>query len=178
MKIITTANAADYYAWFALALADDGVWPFLSMTPRTVAAKIEDDDWERRVVMDDGGTCAGILGFNRNGEKSAHLCVWVLSGKMRAVTASTILRDMILLGARYDLQWIDSTVHESNEPSLRIHQKFFGHPWGAEPSGAWNGRLRKYEQRICYRAHIDVLEARLAERGLATALSEVQASVA
>jgi len=161
MKIITTANAADYLAWYAKALRDDTVWPFISLTPRYDAIKIEDDDWERRVIMDDAATGVCVLRLNRNGDRSVYLSLWALSGAARAAVVGALLRDAIMVGSRYGVEWIDSCCHESNEPSRRVHDKFFGTPWGIEPAGAWNGKLREYENRHCYRAAASSLELRI-----------------
>src|SRR3990167_4916692 len=100
MKIITTANAADYLAWYAKALRDDTVWPFISLTPRYDAIKIEDDDWERRVIMDDAATGVCVLRLNRNGDRSVYLSLWALSGAARAAVVGALLRDAIMVGSR------------------------------------------------------------------------------
>lgn len=162
MKIIASHNAADYHAWFARALNDDGVWPYLSTSPRYHPYKPEDDDWERRIVMDDGGLGCCAMTFSRDGDHSVSMALWVLSVPMRAVVAAQLLRDAISVGARYDLKWIDSGHHASNEPSRNVHEKFFGKPWGIEPEGVWNGKLRRYEDGYKYRVAVDVIERRLA----------------
>lgn len=161
MKIITTINASEYYAWYAKALMDDAVWPFMSNEPRYDAQKIEDDDWQRRIILNDAGTGCCALRFNRNGDKSVFISLHVLSGPTQAVVAATLLREAINLGSRYDLDWIDSCCHESNDASRHIHEKFFGEPWGIEPSGSWNGLIHKYEKRFCFRAPAKAVELRL-----------------
>ena len=161
MKIITTLNQADYYIWHAKALMDDGVWPFLSMRPRYCPGKIQDDDWAQRVIMDDAGNGCCTLDFDRNGDHSATVCIWVLSVEMRAVVAAALLRDAILLGRRYDIAWIDTGCHESNEASRKLHEKLCGAPWGIQPFGAWNGRLQKYESKFCFRVGVGALAERL-----------------
>lgn len=161
MKIITTANQADYHAWFARALVDADVWPFLSNSPRYCPIKIEDDDWERRVIMDDSGTGCCVLGFGRNGDKSVQICLWILSSQTRPLIAASLLRDAVSVASRYDVELIDSMCHGSNHLARKVHEKFFGRPWGVEPEGAWNGLLRKFEDRYCWRASTTSLQQRV-----------------
>lgn len=161
MKIITSISADEYLSWFQKAMSDDGVWPFLSMQPRYLPIKIEDDDWDRRVIMDDAGLGVCVIDFDRTGSHAVGLCIWVLSCEARPMVAGSLMRSAIDVAARYDVRWIKTGVHESNASSVRVNEKFFGAPWGIEPNAAWNGQLRRYEGRVYYKAEADQVVRRI-----------------
>lgn len=159
MKIITTANAADYLAWYAKALRDDSVWPHMSYEKRWCAHKVEDDDWHRLIVMDDHGMGCGRLSPDR-GSPDVSISLWVLKCEMRPVIAACLLKDMIGLCPRYGVEWVEASCHESNDDSRRLLTKILGSPWGFKPAAAWNGLKGYYEDSIHFRAKVsDVAEA-------------------
>jgi hypothetical protein len=152
MKIITTANSGDYYAWFARAAMDPTVWPFTTFNKWYPGQKIEDDDWSKVIVMDDTGS--GVLEWHlerANGLHSATVNLWVLNIRARRLVAAALLSEVPALARRYGVTWIDASCHESNELCLSLLTKHFGEPWGRKPGGAWNGRNGQFETSMHFR---------------------------
>lgn len=71
-RILLPGDMSALERWWALALGDDGVWPYLGFEPRAVMPVPEADDWLRYVRQ-----CAGSDAAYRD-------AVWQARGGMPA----------------------------------------------------------------------------------------------
>lgn len=150
--IISDANKGLYEAWFAKALADDAVWPYMTFDKLTEIKKIENGDWVSVILMDD--TQNAVLSWSQdrdNGMHSASISLWSLNGTRRAVSAGHLCQLLPSLARRYGVSYIDAACHASNDASKAILTKRFGQPWGVKPDGAWNGLIGRFEDSLHFR---------------------------
>ncbi len=155
MILITESNKSALETWYARAMADDSVWPFMSFGKWATFAKVGRDDWSEVVVMDDSQNAVLEWTHDRaSGMHSASVCLWSLSGTKQAISAGRLCQAMDGLAKRYGVSWIDAACHESNSKSRYILDERFGQPWGRKPDGAWNGKTGAFEYSLHYRVFV------------------------
>lgn len=152
IQIISAANKHMYDAWFAKAIVDDDVWPYLSFHKRASALTIENDDWNHVIIMNGDGTAVLEWTQHRsNGMHDASVALWALSGPRQALAAGRLAAAIPTMARRYGVAYVSAACHASNASSVRILTKRFGEPWGRCPSNAWNGLLGEFEDTLHFR---------------------------
>jgi len=156
---VGASNKDVYETWFAKALADDGVWPYMSFDKRWVPNTVDSDDWDRLLILDDSKTALLRWTNDRsNGLHDASLSLWALSGPQKRIAAGRLASLIPMLARRYGVSFVEAACHASNVDSIRLMTRRLGQPWGRKVAAGWNGMTGHFEDTLHFRAATDKLK--------------------
>jgi len=149
---LTSATRHMFDAWYAKAVNDETVWPYMTGDSRTTLEFSGDDDWDRVRYMDPTGS--GLLSWSNDRQcplQTSSVNLWVLDVPRKRIIAGRLAAMIPELVFRYGTGAIDSMCHASNHDSYKILSRRLGEPWGRKPNGAWNGKLGRHEDSLHFR---------------------------
>lgn len=138
MKQATQEEVDRFFAW---AVQDPEIYPYLSVSKRIFKREIPKDDWEGFMFISDCGRCFMHVSLQRVKDIEFGVSIWS-KNPLLAGRCLVVIKELI---KRYRPICIDSICHSSNERSLALHRRIMGKEWGIEPLGAWNMGTGAYE---------------------------------
>lgn len=154
---MTPEGWAAYEKWFGLAVDDPTISRFSYGQAYLDRLKaMPTSTWDIAYFVQCKGLGLGYMSFDRPA-RSAKPTVLVVDSPQNRIVGGLLFRRLLIEAKRNNSDWIESSCSETNVPSVAIHQKLFGDPWGTEPHSNFDPALGQFVPRIYFKARLDVL---------------------
>lgn len=148
-------NIGLYWRWIEMAMRDEKVWPFLSLTPtKSFDINVSDTWGETHWISESGFTYLNAY-FNRK-DSSAQIGLWSVQcgpesiKKMEIFAAIYFFAHHGYIFRNHNIKFLDYTVHASNLDSIKLFTKRLD-PWGIKPEAAYNKKTGEWEDAYFFR---------------------------